>query len=624
MKEALIAQLETLLGRNDFKQIRQEIGSVIQDFKKSVRQERDSRLQAFKDEGGNPDEFADTPPDEFDEKFEALMVIYNEKKDAYQKQREEAEARRAELQKQREAENNRKMDQQEALIKELATLVESGEQSAETFQQFKDLQTRWKEIGRINSDSERAKALMSDYNHQLDMFRYNRKIAFDLLDLDFRKNLATKELLISKVEKLLETENLNDIISHIQQYQTEWKHTGPVPRECRDEINGRFKELSDSVFQKINSYHETRREQLQLNLENKKALLDQLKAAAEGDMSSHENVEAKTKEVLQLQEAWRNTGFSLQNDELWHTFRDICDGFFERKKAYYKELDRMRENRKLQKTTLAEQAEALQYSTEWNSTTNTLLKLQEEWKKVGIVSKGDEGRLWKRFREACDKFFSAKKEHFSQLDNDQESNLARKKDLIARIANHQFSEDTEEGFEALRAYSDEWNSIGLVPIKEKNSTFNAYRKTLDGKYTELKKLRDESRSQRIRGEYTRKYENVRSEKGSGDLNREDNRLRNRIEQLQQDILQYENNLGFFAAKSSSKNPLIKEVEEKIGKLKAEVKDLRLRLQTLNTVATESNANASNGTPAVETTDQQNMSEVEVTTTTETTEDAPAT
>ncbi len=581
MKEALIAQLEALLGQDDFKQIRNEIGSVIQDFKKTVRQEREGHLQAFKDAGGNPDEFVDSS-DEFDEKFEALMVTYNAKKEIFQKEREEADARRAELQKQRETENKRKMDEQEALIKELAVLVESGDQSNEVFQQFKDLQAKWKEIGRVNSDTERAKTLMSDYNHQLDLFRYNRKIAFDLLELDFRKNLAAKELLLSKVEKILESENINEVASHIQQYQTEWKHTGPVPREYRDEINARFKELSDTIFQKIGVYYETRREQLQHNLESKKTLIDQVKEVIDGDLSTHEIIEAKTKDVLQLQEAWKNIGYSSQNDEMWHTFRDICDSFFERKKSFYRELDSQREARKLQKTALAEQAEAMQHSTEWNITSGALVKLQEEWKKVGPVSKGDENRLWKRFRSACDKFFSAKKEHFSQQDSNQDSNLTLKKDLIARIAAHEFSEDTEEGFDALRAYADEWNNIGLVPIKEKNNIYAAYKKALDAKYAELKKLRDERRTQRPKGDYGRRTEQPtryydKNERGTPS-NKEDDRLRSRIEQLEQDILQYENNLGFFAAKSGSKNPLIKDVEEKVAKLKSEVRELRLRLQ----------------------------------------------
>lgn len=588
MKETLIARLENLLNEGEFKQIRDEVAAVAQEYRKLLRNDRNAALEAHKAEGKNPEEFVNPEKDELDAKFDSLFIIYNDKKEQYQQLRSEAEARRAEQQKRRAEEDEQRMAAQSELIKELTTLVENGEQNNEAFNVFKDIQTKWKAIGRVSLENETAKTLHADFNHQLDLFRHNRKIALELLDLDYAKNLAVKEFLLAKMEKLAELENINEAATQMRQYQSEWSKTGPVGRNEREAINGRFKELADTIYGKIQSFYEKQREQLGQHAESKQALIDKI-AAINAAPLTLENSESTLKEVLAAQEAWKGTGFSSKNEEFWQTFRTTCDKYFENRKNLLKEGDKIRENNKLQKIALCEKAEELQNDSEWVRTSDILIKLQKEWQSIGTAGRNDENKLWNRFREACDKFFAAKKEHFSSLDQNQDVNLAAKEALIQRINDYQFNnEDIEAGFDALKAFADEWAGIGLVPIKEKNRIQTAYKKALDAKYTEIKKMREDSRLTRPASSFRKRIDTIRQGPNSSNdrgFNREEDKLRFQIEQLEEEIARYENNLGFFAsAKSGNKNPLLKDVEEKVKKLKSDIQALRTRLKVLATPA----------------------------------------
>ncbi len=605
MKETLIVRLETLLNDGEFKQIRDEVAEIAQDYRKLLRNMRNTAFEAHKNEGKNPEEFVAPEKDELDAKFDALFVVYNEKKEQHQQQRMEAEARRAENQKKRAEEDKQRMAVQAEVIKELTALVENGEQSNEAFNQFKEIQNKWKAIGRVSLEEEEAKKLHADFNHQLDLFRHNRRIALDLLSLDYAKNLAVKEFLLAKMEKLAEIENVNEVAIQMRQYQAEWNKTGPVGRNERDAVNNKFKELADAIYSKIQGFYDERRGQLGQNAEAKQSLIDKANALCETELTL-ENAESLLQEALGLQEAWKKTGYTNKNEEYWQTFRTACDKFFEKRKSLLKEGDKIRETHKLQKIALCEKAEELQHNTEWVKTGDTLIKLQKEWQTIGAASRGDENKLWNRFREACDKFFAAKKEHFSSLDQNQEANLAAKEALIQQITDYQFdSENIEGGFDALKDFSDQWAGIGLVPIKEKNRLQTAYKKVLDARYAEIKKMREDSRLTRgVNSSFRKRMDNVRQATSNFDRvpNREEDRLRFQIEQLEEEIAQYENNLGFFAnSKSNNKNPLLKDVEEKIKKLKSDIQALRTRLKVLATpvvAAPEVTETAAEATEAV--------------------------
>ncbi len=589
MKEALIARLSALLTDGEFKQIRDEVGEIAQEYRKLLRSERNIAIEAHKAEGKTPEEFVAPEKDEFDTQFDELFVSYNEKKEQYQQQRAEADARRAEAQQRRAEEDKQRMEAQAEAVKELTTLVESGEQNGEAFAQFKEIQAKWKAIGRVSLDNEMAKKIHADFNHQLDLFRHNRKIALDLLELDYAKNLAVKEFLLAKLEHLSEADNANDIAVQMKQYQAEWNKTGPVGRNEREAINERFKTLADTIYGKIQHHFTERRERLTHNAEAKQALIDRINAINATDLLP-ENAEATFKEVVALQEAWKGTGNSTKNEEYWQTFRTACDEFFNHRKTLLREGDKVREAHKQTKIALCEKAESLQHDTEWVHTSDILIKLQKEWQTIGSAGKSDENRLWNRFREACDKFFAAKKEHFAGLDQNQEANLQAKEALIYRIAEYQFdNEDIEGGFDALKAFADEWASIGLVPIKEKNRIQTLYKKALDARYAEIKKMREDSRITRVSGAFRKHLDNVRQNAGSGNaeraMNREEDKLRYQIEALEEEIARYENNLGFFSmGNKNAKNPLMKDVEEKIKKLKSDIQDLRTRLKVLATPA----------------------------------------
>lgn len=587
MKEALAAQLEALLNQEDFKQIRDDVSNVIKAYRQQQGKERAESLKAFKDNGGNEEDFVFSK-DAQDIRFDELLNLYGEKKTAYQQEVEARNAKREEARKRREAEDKERLVKQEELLKNLSELVNSGAQANEDFQRFKDIQTQWKQIGRVALESDHAKNLQSAYNHQLELFRHNRQIAMDLLDLDYSRNLEAKQAVIGKLEHLQTLTNVNEVAAQLRSAQAEWNASGPVPRTHREAVVGRFKELADELYAKVQQYFGERKEDLAKNAEVKKDFCQQAEKIAQEPFSTLEQLDGLSKQVFELQEKWKSIGYSNENEALWQQFRGVCDQFFDKRKSFFKELDKGRESIKQQKIALCEKAEALQTSTEWQKTGSELVKMQREWQQIGAASKNDDNRLWERFRKACDTFFTAKKEHFSAQDGEQEDHLKAKEALVAEIAAHTFGENIEAEFDTLREFADKWNAIGLVPFKEKERLQKAYKKALDDKYAALKRLRDESRNQNRVSYFRDRIDNLKQSasnsgaSGNKVMSQEEGKLRGRIEQLQAEISQYENNLGFFATtKAGAANPLLKEVEAKVKKLKAELGDLRLNLKVLN-------------------------------------------
>jgi len=567
-KETIIAQFEEVLQKDNFKEIQAEVSNIRASFRKITDAIRKEALDAFKAEGGEEANF-EASKDEQDEKYDRLIAFFNEKKAAYQAAREAEQQQREEERKKREAEQKVRLQEQQAVIEELTAFVQEGDVSTAGFQRFKDIQSKWNTTGRINTPE--GKEQLSKYSHQVDLYFHQRNLAKEMQGIEQQRNMSAKQEIISKIEGLLGEENMNEVADAMKKLQAEWKTIGQVAWDKKDEVYSQFRQLSDQVYEKIQVFFDEKRVQTQENLNKKLDLIERTKNLVAEDCTTHEQWEAKTKDVMALQEEWKTIGFSNDNEITWQTFRATCDIFFEKKKEYYGDLDKFRQDNKNHKIELCEKAEAVRFDTDWARTSNYLVQLQKEWKKVGPAQRNEEHKLWERFRLACDTFFQAKKVHFDSMDTEQSANLQAKNDLIERLKVFEPSGDGND-FDTLDTFTKEWKAIGFVPLTDKDRLQKEYNSILDQKYNAARKLRNESgKSFRNtpRSENTRVYRSNNNNSGGG----KEDALRERIERKAQEIAQYENNLGFLTSASKKESPIITDLKSKLQKLKDELKGL---------------------------------------------------
>ncbi len=500
------------------------------------------------------EEVAQVQPAEVkDNPFEAMEAAF---KGVYANYKRE----RAEYNRQQDAQREENFVQKQAVIEDLKTLVEKQEDISSTFPAFRELQNRWREIGPVPATKFRD--LNDTYQFYVEKFYDMVKINRDLRDLDFKKNLEAKEEFCQAAEKLAENENVVEAFRELQKLHEQWKEFGPVAKEFRDSIWDRFKAATAVINKKYQAYFEGQKEKQQENLEEKTKLCEQVEAIAEKEVKSSNEWNQLSSEIEEIQKKWRTIGFATkkENQKIYDRFRAACDKFFARKREYYSQFkDSMNENMD-KKIALIEKAEALKDSKEWKKTTEALIELQKQWKEIGAVPRKKSEQLWKRFRAACDAFFTERDKN-SKPENDYYGNLKAKRALIDEINAYE-SKGAEADQEAAREFAEKWRAIGFVPYKEKENVQKAYSEAFQAKFPDFS-----TRRPRTEGRGVGSSRKPLSEK---------DRLVQEYNKLQQDIVTYENNIGFFSASKNSE-PLIKQMQERIEAAKVELKELEAQI-----------------------------------------------
>ncbi len=526
-------------------------------YKRLSKEKAEAGLGAKVDEPSSREdvieEVAPAPVEERDNPFEAIETAFKGVYANYKKER-------AEYNRQQDAQRENNFIKKQAVIEDLKTLVEKQEDISSTFPAFRELQNRWREIGPVPATKFRD--LNDTYQFYVEKFYDMVKINRDLRDLDFKKNLEAKEEFCQAAEKLAENENVVEAFRELQKLHEQWKEFGPVAKEFRDSIWDRFKAATAVINKKYQAYFEGQKEKQQENLEEKAKLCEEVEAIAEKEVKSSNEWNQLSAQIEEIQKKWRTIGFATkkENQKIYDRFRAACDKFFARKRDYYAQFkDSMNENME-KKLSLIEKAEALKDSKEWKKTTEALIDLQKQWKEIGAVPRKKSEQLWKRFRAACDEFFTERDKN-AKPENDYYANLKAKKALIDEINAYE-SKDPEADQEAAREFAEKWRAIGFVPYKEKESVQKAYSEAFQAKFPDFSTRRPRSEGRGIGS--SRK---PMSEK---------DRLVQEYNKLQQDIVTYENNIGFFSASKNSE-PLIKQMQDRIDAAKQELKELEAKI-----------------------------------------------
>ena len=476
-------------------------------------------------------------------------------KDLYNKYKKE----RAEYNRQLEKEREDNLAKKEAVIADLKALLEKQEDVNATFPEFREIQNRWRAVGPVPAQSYRN--INETYQLYVEQFYDMVKINRELRDLDFKKNLEAKEQFCAYAEKLAENPNVVEAFRELQKLHEQWKEFGPVAKEYRDQIWDRFKAATAVINKKYQSFFEGIKEQQADNLVKKTALCEKVEEIAEREVSNSNEWNAFSKEIEDIQKEWKTIGFASkkENQKIYDRFRAACDKFYGRKRDFYTEYKDSINSNLDKKISLCEAAEALKSSTEWKKATDQFINLQKKWKEIGAVPRKKSEQLWKRFRAACDEFF-AERDKNAKPENDFYGNLKAKQRLIEEIKAYELKND-ESDAAAMQDIQKRWQEIGFVPFKEKDNVAQAYKEAMNLKFP-----------------HNGRGANRRGRGGKPALSEKD-RLIQKYNQLEQDIVTYENNIGCFSMSKNSA-PLVKQMEERIAQSKEELKALADQIRVL--------------------------------------------
>ncbi|MBO4801125.1 MAG: DUF349 domain-containing protein [Bacteroidaceae bacterium] len=559
-KEAVVDRLREIEAEGNGGE-KNELDLLKQVFYKLHKAAQMAARNAFIESGGAPEDWR-AEIDGAEENFKAIMNNIRQ--------------RRAEIAEALERQKAENLEKKQAIIERIKELATSPEDVSQHFDEFKQLQAQWKELGAV--PAERATEIWKNYQHHVEQFYDLLKLNIEAREYDFKKNLSAKERLIELAEKLADEEDIIAAFNKLQSLHAEYKEIGPVAKDLRDQIWERFKAASTIINKRHQEHFEGIKAQEEESLQKKTEMCERVEGINPEELTSFAQWDEKTKEVIAMQAEWKTLGFSghKQNNIIFDRFRAACDRFFSAKAEYFHSIkDEQSENLEA-KRRLVEEAEALQDSTEWRSTSDKLIELQKQWKTIGAVPRKYSEQLWKRFTAACDHFFEAKNEATAGQRAEEKENLEAKRSIIQQL--QALAADTASAsLERVKELQAQWNETGHVPFREKDRLYKQYRAVAD----ELYKHFGASQTRRRLEGFQRSVRQAVA-KGESTLSRERERLLRLFETRKAEIQTYENNLNFLNAKSKSGNSLVAEMNRKVEKLREELDLLASKIRAIET------------------------------------------
>jgi len=555
-RESIIARLQEMVGDINIAK-RPELESLKQAFYRLQRAAQEEQIAAFVAGGGTAEEFK-PEPDPLEEQFRKLLNIIREKKAAAQEALEIVQK-----------ENYRRKLE---LLERFKALIEKANTEGASYNEFKALLQEWKEIKEVPAD--KANELWKAYQQYAEQFYDIQKLNNEFREYDFKKNMEAKIAICEEAERLADEPDIVAAFRKLQKLHQEFRETGPVSKESREEIWNRFKAASTVINKRHQQHFEQLKEKEKENLDQKTVICELLEGIEYDKLTTFQSWNEKTQEVLALQKKWRDIGFApaKQNQKIFERFRAACDLFFSRKGEFFKQAKTDMTANLEKKTALCEQAEALKDSTDWKETADKLAELQKQWREIGPVQKKYTNSIWKRFISACDYFYEQRDKNTSSKKREENANLAAKKEILAKLEAFDPANLSDDDIQTIQQLVDEWNSIGFVPFKMKDkiaAQFKAAMEPFAGVVSTRRGGRPAQRGGAARGGAAREAGSPRE------------RLMRQYEQKKSEIQTYENNLGFMNASSKAGSGFVDAIKAKIETLKQEADDLLAQIKALD-------------------------------------------
>lgn len=561
--DEIIRQAQKLVNDFPLASIKDTMEKLPETFEAQYKNEYDKALAAFTADGDLPENFE--YKNDSKERFNAVYKLYKDK--------------RSSMNRQTEAEREENLQIKLGIIEELKALVQKEESLDKTFQEFRDLQDRWRNTGLV--PQAQLNGLLETYHHHVENFYNYIKINKELRDLDLKRNLDAKLLLCEEAEKLVEQNDIAGSFKQLQLLHARWKEIGPIPKEQKEAVWDRFKSATGQINEKYHNFFESLKQEQENNLKIKEEICEKAATLAAGEYKGLSEWNAAAKSIIDLQDEWRQSGTVPQKErnKIYKKFRTACDAFFDRKREFYKQIGDEQDKNLQLKIQLCEKVEAIKDSTDWRITTDRIISYQKEWKKIGPAPQKYSNKVWTRFRAACDAFFNNKNAHFKDIDSVQEKNLELKKAIIEEVKQFTLSGNNEEDINKLKEFQSRWSAIGFIPIKAKDAIQEQFRAAINEWFDKLNLDEFDRNLERFRAKL--------SSLDSGDnkdykIINEREKLVSKIRQLETDVNTWENNIGFIT-KSSKSQGLITELESKIEKTKQRLALLQEKLKALDSL-----------------------------------------
>ncbi|MBR3513538.1 MAG: DUF349 domain-containing protein [Bacteroidaceae bacterium] len=559
-KEQVVERLQAITAEGQGGE-KAEIDLLKQVFYKLHRADQLAARNAYIEAGGDPEQYK-PEIDVAEENFKSALAAIR--------------ARRAELAEAQEQQKTDNLNQKQSIIDRIKELAASPEEANIHFDEFKQLQAKWKEIGSV--PAEKATEIWKNYQLYVEQFYDQLKLHIEAREYDFKKNLEAKTRLIEAAEKLADETDIITAFNKLQALHADYKEIGPVAKDLRDSIWERFKAASTVINKRHQEHFEAIKAREEENLQKKTELCERAEDISLEGLNTFAAWDEKTKEVLALQAEWKTIGFAPQkmNQRVFDRFRVACDRFFTAKADFFKNIKDEQASNLEAKRRLADEAEALQDSTEWRKTSDKLIELQKQWKAIGAVPRKYSEQLWKRFSAACDKFFEAKNAANADTRAEEKANLQTKRSIIDQL--RELAQDTANAtIDKVRDLQQQWNETGHVPFRDKDKLYAEYRELADRLYKEF----GQSQARR-RLEGFQKSIKKAIDQGGNALSRERERLMRIYDQQKAELQNYETNLNFLNAKSKSGNSLVAEMNKKVEKLHGELELLKQKIKAVET------------------------------------------
>ena len=558
-RQEIIDRLKVIAESDDVLNCKAETEGLKVQFYRMRTAEIETAQQDFIAQGGDVSLFIPAT-DELEESFKEIMSLIKAKRNAWIAAQEQ--------------EMRANLEKKESLLAKLQSLVENASQGTPEVNEFKAIQSEWKEIK--NVPQENVTSLWKQYQLLVEQFYDVLKINHEFREYDFKKNLEIKTRLCESAEALENEEDVINAFRQLQQLHNEFRETGPVSPELREEIWARFKAASTNVNRRHQEHFEAKKEQEKENLEKKSAICEQIEAINNNQLTSYQTWNSATEKILELQAQWKEIGFAPQkmNLKIFERFRAACDEFFRLKSEFFKEAKNTLANNFERKKALCEQAEQLMESEEWKATADKLTKIQKEWKEIGPVPQKHSEALWKRFVTACDTFFERRNAATSSQRNMEQDNLKQKREVIEALKNIDTTLPADEQTKQISALTAKWNAIGFVPFKEKDKIYKEYKQSLNALYEKLHIDANERKLNRFRNSIG---------KSGNSLLRERDHLIRQYEAMKNEISTYENNIGFLSVSNKKGASLVDVMRQKVDKLK---QDAQVILQKIHLIEEE--------------------------------------
>ena len=555
-KEEVITRLQAINQQEELAD-KTELDTLKQTFYRLRNAEVEAAQKAFEENGGDAAAFV-APKDDLETQFKEIMSSIREKRNA--------------LKAAEEQEKQANLAKKLAIIEQMKELADSPEDANKAYHEFKKLQAEWNEIKNIPAD--KANELWKSYQLQTEKFYDLLKLNNEFREYDFKKNLGIKIQLCEAAEKLATEEDVISAFHQLQKLHQEYRETGPVAKELRDEIWNRFKAASTAVNRRHQQHFEEIKEKEQRNLDEKIVICEIVETMEYDKMTTFQDWQDKTEEILALQAKWKTIGFAPQkmNTKIFERFRKACDDFFRRKAEHFKSIKGSMNENLEKKKQMCERAETLKDSQDWKNTAEILTKLQKEWKEVGPVPKKYSDPIWKRFVSACDYFFEQKSKAEAVNRSEEQVNLEKKKAIIEQLNTIDKEESpSDKSRDIIRELMKEWNSIGHVPFKEKDKIYKQYRTIVDSLFHKLNMSASKKKLNNFKSSLNKE----------ANLYREREKLVRAYENMKSEIKTYENNIGFLSSSSKKGNSLVIEMNRKMEKLKADLELIRQKIAVID-------------------------------------------